>query len=44
MCNNPIDLQTDDTADENGLVMHTVCYMKRVGTIERTPPASHHAE
>jgi hypothetical protein len=30
MCGGPIDLDTDDTADEDGHVMHAECYFKRV--------------
>ncbi len=31
MCDKPIDLNRDDTADEDGKVMHAQCYLKRVG-------------
>jgi hypothetical protein len=44
MCGRPIDLDTDDTADEDGHVMHAECYFKRVGGHERTPPDDHHTE
>jgi len=44
MCAKAINLKTDETADENGQVMHAECYFKRVGGRESTPPGDHHTE
>jgi hypothetical protein len=38
MCGKSIDLGIDDTADEDGKVMHAECYFKRVGGDIRTVP------
>jgi hypothetical protein len=38
MCGKPIDLDRDETADEDGKVMHAECYFKRVAAHEHKPP------
>jgi hypothetical protein len=43
MCGKPINLDIDETTDENGQVMHTECYLKRIGH-GHTPPDDHHTE
>lgn len=30
LCNQPVDLQTDLSADENGMAIHEKCYVKHV--------------
>jgi len=42
MCGKPIDLNRDETADENGQVMHADCYFKRIGGQGNDPPDPHH--
>jgi hypothetical protein len=42
MCGKPIDLDRDETADEDGQVMHEECYIKRVGAHGNDPPDPHH--
>jgi hypothetical protein len=44
MCGAPIDLDTDETADEGGKVMHAECYRRRVAGHGNDPPDPHHAE
>lgn len=44
MCGKTVNLKTDETADENGLVMHAECYFKRIGGNERTPLDDHQTE
>jgi hypothetical protein len=44
ICGKPIDLDRDETANEDGHVMHAECYFRRVGGHERTPPDDHHTE
>ncbi len=38
MCGKPINLDIDETADEDGHVMHAECYFKRVHADTRTVP------
>jgi hypothetical protein len=42
MCDKPIDLNGDETADEDGQVMHADCYFKRIGGQGNDPPDPHH--
>jgi hypothetical protein len=42
MCRKPIDLNKDETADEDGQVMHAECYFKRIGGHGNDPPDPHH--
>lgn len=44
ICGKPVDLNRDETADEDGHVMHADCYFKRVGGHGNDPPDPHHAE
>jgi hypothetical protein len=44
MCHKPIDLDKDETADEDGQVMHAKCYFKRIGGQGNDPPDPRHAE
>jgi hypothetical protein len=44
MCGKSLNLEVDDTADEDGQVMHAECYFKRVGGGARTPPSSDRTE
>ena len=44
MCNKRIDLNGEETIDENGQVMHERCYLKHVAGHEHTPPDAHHTE
>jgi hypothetical protein len=44
LCGKPIDLNGDETADEDGQLMHAECYFKRVGRHGNDPPDPHHAE
>jgi len=44
ICKKPVNLDTDETTDENGQVMHEQCYVKRVGGHGNDPPDPHHAE
>ena len=32
ICNKPVDLSADLSADENGKAVHTECYVKRITT------------
>jgi hypothetical protein len=32
VCNNPVALSADLSADENGNAVHTECYLKRIST------------
>jgi len=42
MCGKPIDLDKDETADEDGHVMHEACYLRRIGAHGNDPPDPHH--
>jgi len=42
ICREPIDLDKDETADEDGRVMHAECYFKRIGGHGNDPPDPHH--
>jgi hypothetical protein len=42
MCGKPIDLDRDETADEDGQVMHAECYFERIGGHGNDPPDPHH--
>jgi hypothetical protein len=44
MCGKPINLDLDETADEDGQVMHADCYFRRIGGHGFPPPDDHHTE
>jgi len=44
MCGKPINLDRDETADEDGQVVHAECYFKRIGGHGYPPPDDHHTE
>jgi hypothetical protein len=44
MCHEPVDLNNDGTADEDGQVMHAECYFKRIGGHGHPPPDDHHTQ
>jgi len=44
ICKKPVNLDTDETADENGQMMHEQCYLSRLVGHGNDPPDPHHAE
>jgi hypothetical protein len=44
ICNQPIDLQRDKYADEDGKVVHENCYIHRLMSSQNDPPDPHHTE
>jgi hypothetical protein len=40
LCNNPIDLRSDLSADENGKAVHEACYVKRITGSSSDPSAT----
>jgi hypothetical protein len=44
ICGDPVHLANDTITNEDGKIVHLECYLKQVGSPERTPPASHHTE
>jgi hypothetical protein len=44
ICNEPVDLQRDKYADEDGKVVHENCYIMRLMSSQNDPPDPHHTE
>jgi hypothetical protein len=44
LCGKPIDLNGNETSAEDGRVMHSECYFKRIGGHGNDPPDPHPAE
>jgi hypothetical protein len=44
ICNEPIDLQKDKYADEDGKTVHESCYVRRLMSGRHDPPNPRHTE
>jgi hypothetical protein len=40
LCSKPVDLRLDLSADENGMAVHEVCYVKRLTSPSSNPAAA----
>jgi hypothetical protein len=45
LCKQPVDLQSDRCADENGRIVHARCYLRRLmAAAPQDPPNPQHSE
>jgi hypothetical protein len=44
LCHQPINLDRDRYADEDGKIVHEECYVKRLMSSPQDPPNPHHTE